>query len=100
MKLGEKGRRAAIEILIHCLQEELETMGPADDAESAPRAERSPAPPNHTPPFLGRPMNAKFGGRCAVCKGAINVGAPVIYNGGSKLTAHAHCGQDDGGRRG
>lgn len=98
MTIAEK--RAAFLILIDYLQRQLAAM-PPDDAAQVPHDERPPPAPatQGQPPFLGRPMSAKFAGRCAVCRTAIGVGAPVIYNGTSKLTAHAHCGQDDGGVR-
>lgn len=39
----------------------------------------------------GRPMPAKFPGRCATCAAAIGVGDPIYYDAESRKAVHARC---------
>lgn len=56
---------------------------------------QSATSPNATgvPAFVGRPMSAKFGGSCAVCRGPIAVGETILYNRDAKRAAHDRCGE-------
>ncbi len=42
-------------------------------------------------PARGRPMPAKYVGRCARCNGPINVGTPIYYDRATRETSHARC---------
>lgn len=44
-------------------------------------------------PFRGRPMQARFPGRCAVCSKRIAVDASIVFNSELKQAAHLGCGQ-------
>jgi hypothetical protein len=48
--------------------------------------------------FKGRPMEASFGGRCAVCTSAFPVGAPIVYSREMRAAAHLGCGQPEARR--
>ena|SRR6185503_20065446 len=43
--------------------------------------------------FTGRPMEAKFAGRCVVCSGAIDVGDTILYSREQKRAGHLRCGE-------
>jgi len=45
--------------------------------------------------FKGRPMHAKFPGRCAVCGLSFGVDAAILYNGDQRKAAHDQCGDVD-----
>jgi len=51
--------------------------------------EQSSAPASN---FRGRPMPAKFAGRCAVCAGTIKIGADILYSAELRRAAHIQCG--------
>ena len=42
--------------------------------------------------FVGKPMHARFAGRCAVCGQGISEGDAIVYNGELKKAAHGRCG--------
>jgi hypothetical protein len=44
-----------------------------------------------TPAPRGRPMPAKFPGRCAACNGPINIGTPITYDAESRKATHMRC---------
>jgi len=43
--------------------------------------------------FVGRPILAKFFGRCAVCASGFGVGADILYDASQKRAAHLSCGE-------
>ena len=43
--------------------------------------------------FRGRPIEARFAGRCAVCSGGIPVGSAILYSPEARKAAHLQCGQ-------
>lgn len=45
------------------------------------------------PRFTGRPLAAKYAGRCAVCGGSFPQGAAILYDGDAKRAAHDECGE-------
>jgi hypothetical protein len=47
------------------------------------------------PVFRGRPMLAKWSGRCQVCNVAIGVGSSILYNSELRRAAHDQCGEID-----
>ncbi|HEY5373889.1 MAG TPA: hypothetical protein VIK01_09380 [Polyangiaceae bacterium] len=49
--------------------------------------------PSEKPAFQGRPIPAKFAGRCAVCHSGFSVGAAILYNADQRRAAHNACGQ-------
>jgi hypothetical protein len=42
--------------------------------------------------FVGRPMQSRFPGVCAVCSKPFSAGSPILYDGDSKRAAHEACG--------
>jgi hypothetical protein len=99
MSISNREKREGFTFLIRYLQEKLEKLPTDDNVAASPSTSPIQSQPAGAPPFMGRPMMAKFGGRCVVCGGAFQQNAPVIFNGSLKKTAHAACGTDDGGRR-
>jgi hypothetical protein len=47
------------------------------------------------PVFRGRPMHAKWPGRCPVCNIAFGVGASILFNAELGRAAHDQCGEAD-----
>jgi hypothetical protein len=47
------------------------------------------------PVFRGRPILAKWSGRCQVCNIAIGVGSSILYNSEQRRAAHDQCGEAD-----
>jgi hypothetical protein len=45
------------------------------------------------PVFRGRPMLAKFAGRCAVCNVGFGIDAAILYNSEQRKAAHDQCGE-------
>lgn len=93
-------KRAALQYAIERLRAELAAL-PADDGQGSDdyRSTDNGAAPSRSVdggPFRGRPLFAKRGGTCAVCRGSIESGAPALWNGDRKQIAHARCGEDDG----
>ena len=92
MKNSEK--RAALSFAIECLRGQLATL-PSDDDRST---NGDPSTSEQTQ-FWGRPMFARRGGTCAVCRQPFAENDPIIYSGQVKQAAHAACGRDDQGMR-
>lgn len=43
--------------------------------------------------FSGRPMAARFSGRCAVCALGFGVGASILFDADTRRAAHDACGE-------
>jgi len=46
-------------------------------------------------PFTGKPMSARFAGKCAVCEQPIAAGATIVYSAEQRRAAHIGCGQPE-----
>jgi hypothetical protein len=69
----------------------LTIIPPPPHVTRAARAAK-PQSPTGKPTFVGRPMVAKFPGRCAVCSSPFDAGSPILFNGDLKRAAHDACG--------